>query len=752
MASSQHSDRIGPPPGDAPSVAAAAPSGALSEPPVRNFAAVRALLHVLLAVTMVVPFAWLAVNAYTDLQQRERNAFAAAQRMTRVAGEHASNVLDVNAGIESRIVDLLGDRDDRAIEAAEREIHLRLARFGSDYPQVAAISVFGRNGKLLVNSRFFPAPPVSVADREDFIRVRDEHSTFYISRPLMGRTGGADVFTTNVARVSAQGAFRGMVSIALRRAYFDDFYRDLTGDDPTLTLAIIRKDGTPLVRYPASAEDASRKGAAAAQALTDDAASGAQRIAFSGEHEAIVSYRSLGDYPAYVSAGYPLWTVRASWRKHLSISAAGTLIPSLLVWLLIVYSLRRLRQEERIWEQWRSETVMRRSMEAAHAQARRMEALGNLVASVAHDFNNFLMAVSANMQVARRKGFDGVAEEVDNVEAALHRAEMLTRQLLGVARKRPLREERIDPASWLARRAALLQVTLGADILLDIDVRPDAWPVLADADELELALINVAMNTRDAIERDGHFSVRAENVALPPDTESAISGDFLVLTLCDDGPGMAETVRRRAFEPLFTTKRKGMGTGLGLAQVMAFCERAGGVATIASAEAQGTCVRMYLPRAAAPSLAEPAPHLPSPPSPASAAGTVAVLLVDDDDEVAEGVAALLDIIGCTTTRAPSADEALRTLATRRFDLVISDVHMPGATNGIDLAEALRRDYPEMEVILMTGYTESIDRTRLGGILILSKPFDIALVEETVQRLRARTGDPVLPHSGARAAG
>jgi signal transduction histidine kinase/FixJ family two-component response regulator len=445
----------------------------------------------------------------------------------------------------------------------------------------------------------------------------------------------------------------------------------------------------------------------------------------------------------YVSSGYPVATIWAAWYRRVSVLMLSLFAPCVVLWGVIWSSLRRLAHEEEAWERWQAEASMRRSIESAYRQARKMEALGNLVGSVAHDFNNLLMILSTNVQIVRRRGATGLDRELSAMERALKSGQSLTRQLLGVARKQPLRNETIAIGKWLPACRELLKASLGAKVALNLETSNDVWPVRVDAAELELALINVAVNARDAMPSGGTFSVRADNVRFRHEDGFPIIGEFVQLTLEDTGAGMGPEVLGRAFEPLFTTKSKGMGTGLGLPQVFAFCERAGGVATIDSAVGAGTSVRLYLPRASA-TVAE-SPDAQHDTAAASESHGLRVLLVEDNEEVAAGTEALLSMMNHDVTHIFNADGAIAMLeAARRdvanggllpFDVVLSDIHMPGKLNGIDLAEILQSWTPRVPVILVTGYAEELDRARQVDARVLSKPFDIALLDSLLQAIR-----------------
>ncbi|GJH19708.1 response regulator [Caballeronia novacaledonica] len=727
--------------------------------PERNFAAQRLTLYALLVAAIVLPCVYVAVTAFTDYHARVADASDLVARNARVAEEHALKVFDLNVTLNERIVDLLDDLDAAAIGRESATIHQRLKTISNTYQQVAAASVFGADGKLLATSRAWPTPDISVADRDDFGGLRAGQRLEQISRVMIGRVAGEQVFNTAVARRTVSGKFDGIVSIALRPAYFGAFYRELIGDNPSVSLGLSRSDGEVLAWYPPRPPE--RMALAASSPLREAYAAGrrsgvVKMVSGLDDQLKIVAFRRVGTYPVYVSSGYPIATIWSAWWKHLSVLALSIFAPCVVLWGVITQSLRRLATEEESWERWQAEASMRRSIESAYRQARKMEALGNLVGSVAHDFNNLLMIVSTNVQIARRRGAPGLDRELTAMERALKSGQSLTRQLLGVARKQPLRSEVIAIGKWVPAGRELLRASLGAKVALNVEVAPDVWAIRVDPAELELALINVAVNARDAMPNGGTFTVRASNVRFRHEDGFPITGEFVQIMLEDNGFGMNSDVLGRAFEPLFTTKPKGMGTGLGLPQVFAFCERAGGLATIDSAIGAGTAVRLYLPRAAA---VAPGASVTEAEAAAKEADGLRVLLVEDNEEVAAGTEALLTMMGHHVTYVFNADTAATVLEAARadastgfpFDVVLSDIHMPGQMNGIDLAEMMQRFEPRIPVILVTGYAEELDRARQVGARVLSKPFDIALLDSLLRAIRERADGPDATTRDARAA-
>jgi two-component system NtrC family sensor kinase len=261
---------------------------------------------------------------------------------------------------------------------------------------------------------------------------------------------------------------------------------------------------------------------------------------------------------------------------------------------------------------------------------------------------------------------------------------------------------------------------------------PDLWPVAIDPAEFDLALLNIAVNARDAMPEGGRFRVAARNATF---TEGAphrlgLSGDFVAVTLSDTGTGMAPDVQARAFEPYFTTKEAGAGSGLGLSQVYGFAKQSGGAAMLESTLGQGSSVTLFLPRAAATPVAAPT-LAPTPPAPAEPAARI--LFVEDDPEVAEATAELLLDIGYRPVEARDADRALAALdGDPTIALVLSDIVMPGRLNGLELARTLRQRRPELPVLLATGYSQYASAAARDGFVLVEKPYRRASLAASIR--------------------
>ncbi|RYF94306.1 MAG: response regulator, partial [Caulobacteraceae bacterium] len=310
-------------------------------------------------------------------------------------------------------------------------------------------------------------------------------------------------------------------------------------------------------------------------------------------------------------------------------------------------------------------------------QAQKMEAIGQLTGGVAHDFNNLLMVIQGGLDMLDRQEDPARrARMLQGMRQAADRGSALTRQLLAFSRRQPLAPEAVDLQARIGGMRELLDRSLRGDVHVDLEFDAGLWPVEVDAGELELVILNLAFNARDAMPQGGEIVISARNV--DNWREGDMLGDFVRLEVRDNGSGMSEAVRARVFEPFFTTKEIGKGSGLGLAQAYGFARQSGGSVRIESKVGEGTSVILMLPRSSKAISAAPRPALDTGPVRTPGRFSGCVLLVEDDDEVASLVTEMLHQIGFDVTRAASAAGGLGALANgRKIDVVFSDIMMPG---------------------------------------------------------------------------
>ena len=361
-------------------------------------------------------------------------------------------------------------------------------------------------------------------------------------------------------------------------------------------------------------------------------------------------------------------------------------------------------------------------------QSQKLEAVGQLTGGIAHDFNNLLMIISGQAELlGRRLRDEAQIKAVESIRTAAARGASLTRQLLSFSRRQTLSPQVIDVAARLEAMSPMLQSSLGEAVEVVCEVAADAWPIEADGAELELALINLAVNARDAMPEGGRVVISARNMTLGDGEFREGPTDFVALSVADTGRGMTPEVLAKAFDPFFTTKPLGKGTGLGLSQVHGFALQAGGFASAESRAGAGARITLHLPRA----TATASPDRVAEQAPRPLAGTGGrILVVEDNLEVAEVTSALLRHLGYDVVHECSAPDAIRRLeAGQPIDLVFSDIVMPGSLNGLALARHIRASHPQVQVVLTTGYAEASDLME-SGLEVLRKPFqtdDLAAV-------------------------
>jgi len=391
-----------------------------------------------------------------------------------------------------------------------------------------------------------------------------------------------------------------------------------------------------------------------------------------------------------------------------------------------------------------ADVTHRRAVEERLRQAQKIEAIGQLTGGVAHDFNNLLQVISGGLQVVARQSDPQRRERIfASMKQAVDRGASLCRQLLAFSRRQSLKPEAVDLKRLIGEMGELLNRGLRSDVQIQTAFADQLWPAEVDRGELELVILNLALNARDAMPNGGRIEVSARNCQALADHD--LNGDFVRLDIADSGVGMSPEILAHAFEPFFTTKEVGSGSGLGLAHAHGFAQASGGVVRIASTPGRGTLVSLFLPR----TLKVPAllgPHLMSPAGD-HPPGAGQVLVVEDDDEVAALTVEMINQLGYDTTRVASAEAALGALADRRsVDIVFSDIMMPGRMNGVELAQEIRRRRPDMPVLLTSGYAEGVRRNAAAQqIKIIPKPYRIDELRDALAAVRQDARESLREH-------
>jgi PAS domain S-box-containing protein len=381
----------------------------------------------------------------------------------------------------------------------------------------------------------------------------------------------------------------------------------------------------------------------------------------------------------------------------------------------------------------------RKHTEEALRQSQRMEAMGQLTGGVAHDFNNLLMVISgATYKLGKAVTDPATGRALDMIANAVKRGQNLTNQLLSFARRQTLDATVVDLAAFLPNVSEMLRRSLRGDIEIRTSAPAHPYRIRIDPTELELALLNLGVNARDAMPSGGALTVAIKNVTLAGDIETdALLGDFVVIEVSDTGKGIPPDILPRVFEPFFTTKDAGRGTGLGLSQVYGFAKQSGGTARVRSKPGEGTTVALYLPATDEPVASRNAEARASDADVSAEPGGI-VLVVEDNEEVAAISTGYFEQLGYQAHHASNGADALDKLQSNgAYNLIFSDILMPGSVGGLELARIVREQYPKLPILLTTGYSQSAQQAVSEGFCIVPKPYDLRDLSSAVRNLRSR---------------
>jgi two-component system, NtrC family, sensor kinase len=543
----------------------------------------------LIAASLVLPLAFFGLVAH---QSRVATLAAADQQMVgtvTLLREHAKKVLDTDELVIQQVDRLIAGLSWEAIAQSD-SLRQQLKQLDRQLPQVGGIFVVAPDGTIASSSR--PAEPINVSDRDYFAALRGGHQGAYISSVYRGRATGAEQFNFARRRSSPDGHFDGVIDISDRPIYFADTYRSI-GDSASVTLA--RNDGQELAYYPAPMFSDSRAPVNLRASIPEMEPLVVSSVPSPFDQtDRLGAFQRIQGYPLFVGYSLPRATIMANWRKAVVLDGTLIAIGSLTVAFTGWLALRGFRKE-------RVEVRKRQDAEAKMEQARRMEVLGQLTAGVAHDFNNLLTVISGNIERLRVNQSDNGKKRVDAALTATSRGTGLIRQMLRFAGRQTRERERVDVNAALRAMEVLVGSALTRNIILDYQLTTRATTCWIDRTEFELAVLNIVTNSRHAMPNGGRLEVDTEVIAIHAGGEGLqlSPGQYVRIAFIDSGVGMPPDVLVRAFEPFFTTREPGNGTGLGLSQVYNFAKHADGLATVASMVGRGTTVTIYLPTAKA---------------------------------------------------------------------------------------------------------------------------------------------------------
>ena len=545
-----------------------------------------------------VPLAFFAAAAWLGYEDATHAAQRRLEQIARAAEEHAARVMERNDVVMQQLLRLLED-DDAGIRAREAQLHAVAAAILLRFADIRSLSVWSRDGSLLVSSLFFPVPhALQRADWEYFRWGHADVTPGSLTRGLfVDHTTGARLF-----RVTKQGRWageaRGVIELAFSPSYFDASYRRLTEGGSRASIALVNAEGLIVGRWPpmAPSEPQLREGSRLLQAMKASETRGTLSAnVFAAGDRRFAVFRKVGDHPLFVAAAQDAGAVLAGWQRHMlvlgAILAPITVALVLASWLV----LRRTRREIEARRRLSEESEHRLLAEESLRHAQRLDALGQLAGGLAHDFNNLLAVVGNSAELLARIVPGAAARpELAAIARAAQGGAKLTRRLLAFSRKQASHTELVAVGPALEDMRELLRTTAGPGITLNVHVDADVPAIEVVAVEFEIGLINLVANARDAMHHAGRVDIRARR-ARPGEGPHGHPQGYALIAVSDSGEGMSPETLERAFEPFFTTKPAGRGTGLGLSQVSGFCAQSKGTVEVTSALRVGTTVSMFLP-------------------------------------------------------------------------------------------------------------------------------------------------------------
>ena len=558
------------------------------------------------------------------------------------------------------------------------------------------------------------------------------------AQPKLGRVRGEDALQFSQRRSRSDGRFDGIVTLGIDPGYFTNFYKQSCAASRGCRCRWFATTACSLAHWPLpkrSRSDARTLGHPARNDARDSLP-----VELALERTRLDTVRPLPGYPLQIAAALARSAVLAQWYRNLLVLAVFTFPTALALVLVSAVAMRRARREQEAVELLRAESDRRLHVEDSLRQSQKLEAIGRMTGGVAHDVNNLLMVIDSNLHlISKLEPAVAQSPHLAAIARTAKTGERLMRQLLAFSRRQALNPEVIRLQDKLDSLVALIRTTLGGKIRIDAHVDADTAAIEVDTAELELAMLNLAVNARDAMPGQGVLTIRGRN--LPAGEMPDLAGRFVELVGIGHRPGhRTRRICQYVLEPFFTTKGAGKGTGLGLEP---------GLRPVRA----GRRHRARRKRARQ--------GHPDPPDlrgvrqgPAKADDVPAadgrrlscrVLLVEDHHEVAEATKQLLESLGCT--RAPCghrrSGQAILAADRRAFDVLLSDIAMPGKVSGIDLARSAREFHRNMAVVLMTGYTAELRRANELSYTVLQKPVSPQTLAATITRAR-RSANQVAP--------
>ncbi len=705
----------------------------------RRDAAIR-LLKIMMVAAIVIPVTLFSYVAWLTYRNTAAHTDEQLWANLGVMSEHTAGIFQSIELAFTAVDAVAGNLTDDQIKAAEPGLHERLSKLEKASLAADAILIVDKNGHSLVSSAVSPIPAtVSVADRDYFAAQKERDAGTFVGALLTPRVRQGEFFGVSRRRPLQDGEFNGVIMIAVTPKVFIDFYTQLEHDAQGGGFSLARRNGDILARYPPAPNGIKKFGPKSGFMLNVAEHPGGAILTTSNSLTGIerrIVFRKLPYGDLYVSDGVATSAIVHEWLRTITVHLYFGIPATLLLFTLVLLTMRRTRQLY-------VEAERRELAEQALRQSQKMEAVGQLTGGVAHDFNNLLTIIIGNIGIAKRGVVEARAERaLNHALGGAERAAQLTQRLLAFSRQQPLNPRAVDPNRLIVGISDILTRTLGENIQMETISGAGLWKIEVDLSELESALLNLALNARDAMPNGGKLTIETSNAYLDDEYcrqhANLLPGQYVLIAVSDNGVGMSSENVDRVFEPFFTTKETGKGTGLGLSQVYGFMKQSGGHVKIYSELGEGTTIKLYLPR----HDGEEADIPVADPAGSDRGRGETILIVEDDDGVRQYAAEILRDLNYQVIEAKDSASALRLLdADKAFDLMLTDVMLPGK-NGRELANEVEARRPGVKVIFMTGYSRNaiVHQGRLDrGTELISKPLIEGVVARKIRQVLDAAG-------------
>ena len=552
----------------------------------------------LACVAILIPAVLFGAIAWRDRLEILHDVERTAQLGSSAFEQHARNVFQTHSLVASLVNEHIAGTSWEEI-ASSQVLHRYLAEVAQRFPQMRSLWLIDPLGRTRASSAVFPTPSVSVADRDYFLALRDHDVGPFIGQPVHGRVFAEDIFNVAQRRVNSGAGFDGLIVVSAVPGYFETFWD--TRVQRRDTVSLVRKDGTYLARKPQITIPRMPSSAPLMQAIGANDDGHFRALSVVDGEDRMYAFRRVAGLPVYVVYGISVGEALKPWYQHLLVYGAFFCMSGMALALLAMLALRAARREAAaIWhlqdtvKDLEQEIMRRSTAERQLHQAQKMEALGQVTGGMAHDFGNILNVITGNLELVLARGTHAVAAPARRALDAADRAAKAIRAMLTFARQQPQDPEVFDLTAAVHAMDEFLHQAVGPRVALDIVLPAESCLVAADRAQTELAILNLAVNARDAMPNGGRLTIAVE---LAHREHEPSVGRFAAITVQDDGVGMTPEVISRVFEPFFTTKEAGNGTGLGMSMVHGFARQSRGRVSVDSTVGRGTKVIIYLPMA-----------------------------------------------------------------------------------------------------------------------------------------------------------